>query len=927
MRPELLLGRGTRAARVPHAPMCMRRRGDVLAIAVLIALPVLVFGVPALLGHPVLPGDDLTQNFPLRVLAGHQIQGGQLPLYDPYIWSGAPLLAGWNAGAAYPLTFLFALLPGTAAWTLNLIFTWAIAGLGTFFFLRALDLASLPSTLAALSFCFAGAMSAQVAHFGLVAGMSWVPLQLLGVLRLSEPRTTTSRLRWTGFLAGAVGLTILAGEPRAIDDASVIVFIYAAWRIARLGRRCGPAVLSVAAGVALGACLGAVQALPGLAALSTSQRAATSAAFFDSGSLPHRWLLLMLVPDLMGGSGSFGQPSFVASYNLAEVTGYVGIFPLVAAVALLGRLHLRPRPPEWLVWHVMAFVGVVLALGGNSPIGHLLVHLPLFGDQRLQSRNILVADLAFAVLLGYWIDQSFSRPTEPLSRSYGGRRMDWETVLGVLPPLAMIVVVVLGLRWGVGLFHWLRVRPDADHVDGRLKPWLVPYAVIGAGAIVFIIFGRRFPARLRSCWLSGFVVVDLVVFTLLGVVAVRPGLGSSVTATGGHDATTQTTAARPVAALGYRGRFALYDPGGLDARELPLLGSPDLNIISATPSVQGYSAIVDGLYASQTGSHQAMGEGQDVLSPKAVGDGTFDQLDTSLLLTESAYLITRAGGSGPAPGPPSTGVRDNAANTEATWYFATSLRASRVEMPDTRARQDVAAGTRLGLLLPDGSTRWFRARAASPSILAISLPHPMTSIAVIGHTGREPSHLGPPSIVASNGSVFVADGQLQNALRAPRWGFVGRDGPFAVFVNHFARSPLVLQALPGQSTSGASVRSVAGAATDPTEAAVSSPHGVRVIRAAADIPGWSATWHPHNGRPTALVVYRAGLVQAVDVPPGRGIVTWSYVSPGFTMGLAMSLGAVALLLILLLSGLRPQDRHRKGHRTDLPSPCRQVPGE
>ena len=251
-----LQGLGTRASR--------RWPGDVLAVVLLVALPVVVFGVPALLGHAVVPGDDLTQNFPLRVLAGQQIRSGQLPLYDPYIWSGAPLLGGWNAGAAYPLTFLFAVLPGTAAWTLNLIITWAVAGLGTFFFLRALRLATLPSVLGALSFAFAGAMSAQVAHFGLVAGMSWVPVQLLGVLRLTQASSTASRLRWTGVLAAAIGLTILAGEPRAIDDACVIVFSYAAWRIARLGRRCGPAASSVAAAVALGTCLGAVQWLPGL---------------------------------------------------------------------------------------------------------------------------------------------------------------------------------------------------------------------------------------------------------------------------------------------------------------------------------------------------------------------------------------------------------------------------------------------------------------------------------------------------------------------------------------------------------------------------------------------------------------------------------------------------------------------------------------
>jgi|GEM_PF-5311480 len=57
----------------------------------------------------------------------------------------------------------------------------------------------------------------------------------------------------------------------------------------------------------------------------------------------------MLVPDLLGGSGSFGQPVFSANCNLAEVTGYVGILPLAAALALLGRAWLRPRPPDWLV--------------------------------------------------------------------------------------------------------------------------------------------------------------------------------------------------------------------------------------------------------------------------------------------------------------------------------------------------------------------------------------------------------------------------------------------------------------------------------------------------------------------------------------------------------------------------------------------------
>jgi hypothetical protein len=866
---------------------------------VLAALPLLVFGIPALLGHPVLPGDDLTQNLPLRVLAGQQIRHGHLPLYNPYIWSGAPLLGGWNAGAAYPLTLLFAIAPPTAAWTLNMIVTWAVAGLGMFAFLRALRLGPLPGFLGALSFAFTGAMSAQVAHFGLVAGMSWVPLQLLSVLRLTDSRAAAARLRWTAVLATSFGLTILAGEPRAIDDAGVIVVIYAAWRIARLRHGRGPAAASAVGGLALGACLGAVQWLPGLAAIGTSQRAASSVALFNSGSLPHRWLLLMLVPDLMGGSGSFGQPAFFANYNLAEVTGYLGIVPLVAAIALLAQVRLRPRLPEWIVWHVTALVGLVLALGGNSPAGPLLVHLPLFSGQRLQSRNILVTDLALAVLLAYWAEHPRGEGSPWLLRIPAGRRISLETALGVLAPLAMIAVVVLGLAWGEGLLHWLRADPGEV---GRLRPWLVPYALIGAGATAFVIFGRRLQPRLRFRWLTGLVVVDLVVFTVLAVVAVGREPGGSPTATG----QPRTPAPRPIAALGYPGRFGIYDPDQLHAQQLPVLGAPDLNAASGTPSVQGYSSTVDGRYASATGSHQAMGQGQDMLSPQAVADGTLDQLDTSVLLTPPAYLLTAARGSGPAPGPAGTGDRDIAAGQRATWYFAEPLDVTRLTVPDVHARPDTAAGIQIGLVTPGGVTRWFPAHAASAARLTISFRRPVPSVAAEVKAGRRPSHLGPASVTGPGGTVFVADGQLQDALLPPRWGYAGHDGSFAVFTDHFAHGPLSLQAEPGRSAAGTSVRPVSGPAVAPEAATVSSPHGVRVVRSVAAIPGWTAAWHPRAGQARQLAVSRHGVVQAVTVPPGQGLVTWSYAPPGFTAGWALSLAA-----LVLVAGLATGSRLRR----------------
>ena len=59
----------------------------------------------------------------------------------------------------------------------------------------------------------------------------------------------------------------------------------------------------------------------------------------------------------------------------------------------------------------------------------------------------------------------------------------------------MIAVVVLGLSWGAGLLHWLGVNPGVAAVAGRLKLWLVPYALLGAGAIALVIAGRRLEPR------------------------------------------------------------------------------------------------------------------------------------------------------------------------------------------------------------------------------------------------------------------------------------------------------------------------------------------------------------------------------------------------------------------------------------------------
>lgn len=925
------------------APRGQLRRG-VVAIGSLIALSLLVYALPALLGHPVVPGDDLTQNLPLRVLVARELASGHLPVFDPYIWSGAPLLAGWNAGAAYPLTWLFAVVPAGFAWATTLVVTAVSASVGCYAFLRTSGLGVLASWIGGLTFAFGGAMTAQVPHVGFVAGMSWVPLGLIAVVKLTEPARMRRRLVWTGVLAVAVGLIVLSGEPRAVSDAFVVLVVFALWRVAHDARRAsGLARLRgatlLAGGGVLGVALGAVQLVPGLAAIGASQRAVATLTLFSAGSLPTRWLTLLGVPDLLGGSGALGQPHFFGTYNLTEVSCYVGILPLAAAGALFASR--RSHPGGWMVWEVVGALGAVLALGGHTPLAHLLVHIPLFGGQRLPSRAILVTDLALAVLLAYWVDRVVGSRAGAAG-SVGGGRVDGRTapasglggvhgkalelLLASVGPLCVACIAALALVLGPPFFTWVGALPWAAAQVGGLGPWLVVSLVLSGVALALVWGGRHLGAQALGTCITAFVVADLIFFSVAAVVAVdRQEVGPPAS---GQPAATLSGAAvagiRPIAALGIRGRFAVYDPGLFNEPALDALGVPDMNVLARTFSIQGYSSLANDAYARATGSHGVSGTGQDVFSPVAARNGVLDSLDTKDVFTLPRYLVVPQAPGAAALAPSSSAPAAASGGTSAQGP------GDRAEPPGAPARWpfgrpfDVASATivvsrkaaRIGLVTVHGAIRWAQTvtTGSHGALRAVWSPPSLAMGLVALGVGQGTTRAGPPSIVTAGGAAFRLDGVLQSALVQPHWKEVANDGPFSVFENTRAQPPLTLRTLSGAAEpdrgAAATLRQASGPFLDPAAASVTSRHGAEVVRAVAAIPGWGATWTPAGGRPEALKVRRSGAVQIVSVPAGSGVLRWHYRAPGLLAGLVVSGAALAALCGVFLVAARTRSRAR-----------------
>jgi hypothetical protein len=928
-------------------------RGDRIASSALLGLPLLVFAVPAAAGRLVTPGDDLIQNLPLRVLVGADLAHGHLPLLDPYLWSGAPLLAGWNAGAGYPLTWLFALLPASLAWTAGLVVTWWVAAAGLYVFVRSSPASSGAAFLAAFSFAFGGAMTAQVSHLGLVEGMSWVPWALVALRTLasSVPRTPAHRLAVAGLLGVMVALVVLAGEPRAVDDAAVTLGVYTLWRLARAGSVAAAGRLAgwVLGAIGLGVALSALQWLPGLDALHASQRSSASYSLYAYESLPARWLGLLAVPDLLGGSGSFGAPSFLGGPNLVEYTGYCGMAALGAAAGLLGRLR-RHRPgsralPEWFVWEILLLVGILLSLGASTPLGHVLAALPLYGSQRIQARNLLEVDLALALLLGAWVDGfvAAARPGgQGLPSVPPGGVAPWPVtpVRGVarsaaaLPGVAAAGLACWGLLAPRSLLSTLGVHATLTGDAGAYRLSLLPALVTGAAWVSLLVAGRRIPpGRARLGLLVGFVVTDLLVATTTATVAVAGGSASPAqVAASRSDRPVATEGVRAVGGqrvgdpLRVGGRFVLYDPSLSDASAANAIGQPDRNILLGGLSAGGYGSIVEGVYAGVTGSHGTDGGGQDTFSVGAVAGDALDQLGTSVLLAPSSALVVPASTRTAS----ATGLRRLRVGATATWYLGTPTLVSSVAIPagpgadGERLAVDVQSalgGGVVGVVAVKDGTAVLRLSDQAPEAVAVSVRRVAAPDRDVARRTRPASStltVGPPRLALTGGRHELADGPLQGALVPPHWVYDGGDGPFAVYADRRADPGVRLVALPHGRLAGASLRVISGPSAAPDAVAVSSPGGAEVVRAVADIPGWSAQWQPDlPGEPArSLPVVRRGLVQAVTVPAGTGTLTWRYVAPGFDAGLTASLVAVGVLAVLAAAALPDRRRGAPRRRAD-----------
>ena len=297
------------------------------------------------------------------------IRGGRLPLWNPFVLAGEPLLAVQQGAALHPATWIGFLLPLAQAWTLQMSLRLLVALLSAYLFLRDLGCRELPSLIGAAAWGFSDFLIFWLGY-PVNNTLGPFPLLLLGLGRLARDADR----RAVAITVVALVLMVLAGHPEAllfgVSGAGIYFLFLLGW--AGTGRRARALGLSLGAGaIALGLC--AVVLLPLAEALPrTWERYARSSWWAHvKKSVPlaesARKLVPALLPFAYGESGHGGvDPGHGAPGP------YVGSLALpLAAAGLLSRRRER--------WALLAIGAAGAALWVRlAGITDAVTSLPLF---------------------------------------------------------------------------------------------------------------------------------------------------------------------------------------------------------------------------------------------------------------------------------------------------------------------------------------------------------------------------------------------------------------------------------------------------------------------------------------------------------------------------------------------------------------------
>jgi len=313
---------------------------------------------PGAVPHKAQYPDTLRQTYPWKSRAMDLLKKGILPLWNPYNFSGSPLLANFQSAVFYPLNIFYGLLSPVLAWTFLIVSQPLLAMVFTLLYCRSLRLSILTSLFAAVTFGFSSYMIVWLEYGTIGHVIIWLPLMLWAIECINR------KAKWYVFAILALANTsaLFAGHPQLFSYLFVMEVIYALLRSPKTLK------FTTLITILLGIAIAGIQIIPGIELISSAARSPHEFSNLFDTILIQPWQLLMLVfPNIFGNPAT--RTWWPMDTYIGKVTS-IGIIPLFFLLSAFRRQNFHVR-----FFGISAVV--VLILITANPLTFLLYQIPL----------------------------------------------------------------------------------------------------------------------------------------------------------------------------------------------------------------------------------------------------------------------------------------------------------------------------------------------------------------------------------------------------------------------------------------------------------------------------------------------------------------------------------------------------------------------